>query len=486
MLTSGQVLWLLTPELILLLASLLVLGLDVLYPRQGEKHRLPYVALTGTGGALIATISLWGCHVRVLRVFSCDGFALTVKMFALVVAGLVILLSDAYVQAPSHHQGRFYALLLLATLAICLLGTAVNLIVIFLACECLSLASYLLTGYLWDHRLAAEAAIKHFLYGVGLSAAMLFGMSWIYGATGSTDLSTIAAALGEAESTLRPVILPALVLMLAGFALKTATVPFHQWIPDAYEGAPTPVAAFLSVGPTLAGFALLVRVLLTALPAGLENLGVDWRVLLMALAVLTMTVGNLVALWQTKVKRLLAYSSIAQAGYALIGVVAASEAGMTALLLHLAAYALANVGAFAVTIAVSEHSGSDDIEVYAGLSRRAPLLALMLLLCLLSLGGIPPLAGFTSKLYILYAAIDEGLPWLALIGAINSVVSLACYWQIIRTMYVVPSREAGPLPVTTTLAVVSGLIIIGTFTLGLCPTPLLGLLQSGVVVFFGG
>ncbi|MEE9615390.1 MAG: NADH-quinone oxidoreductase subunit N, partial [Anaerolineae bacterium] len=325
--TLVETLWLLSPELVLLLAGLLVLGLDALRPHQEEKRRLPYVTLAGLGGALIATISMWGCHARVLYVLSCDGFALVVKMFALVAVGLIVLLSDAYVRAHSRHQGKFYALLLFSALAICLLGAAVNLIAIFLAFDLLSITSYILTGYLRDDRRSTEAAIKYFIYGAALSATMLYGMSWLYGATGSTDLSAIAAALGDTESALRAVVLPALIMMMAGFACKMAAVPFHQWAPDAYEGAPTPVAAFLSVGPTLAGFALLVRVSLTALPASLENLAVDWRVLLMAMAVLTMTAGNLVALWQTNVKRLLAYSSIAQAGYALIGVVAASEAG---------------------------------------------------------------------------------------------------------------------------------------------------------------
>jgi len=486
MLTLGQTLWLLSPELALLLVGLLILGLDTLRPRWEGRWRPPYMALAGLGGALIATISLWGCHVRVLYVLSCDGFALVIKMFALVTVGLTVLLSDAYMQAHGRHQGRFYVLLLFSVLAICLLGAAVNLIVIFLAFECLSLISYVLTGYLRDDRRSTEAAVKYFLYGAALAAVMLYGMSWIYGMTGSTDLGAIAAALGESERALRPVILPALILMLAGFACKVAAVPFHQWAPDAYEGAPTPVTAFLSVGPTLAGFAVLVRVLLTALPVGLENLAVDWRVLLMALAVLTMTAGNLVALWQTNVKRLLAYSSIAQTGYALIGVVAASEAGVTATLLHLAAYALANVGAFVVVIVVSEQSGSDDIDEYAGLSQRAPLLALALLLCLLSLAGVPTLAGFTGKLYLSYAAISEGLPGLAVVGLINSVISLACYWKIIRAMYITPPRETSAFPVASTLALVLGLAIIGLFALGLCPTPLLGLLQSGAAVFFGG
>jgi len=475
-LTLGQTLWLLSPELVLLLASLLILGLDALRPRREGKWRAHHVALAGLSGALIATISLWGCHARVLHVLSCDNFALVIKMFALVTIGLVVLLSDAYLRSHSFHEdvgARFprpYALLLFSALVICLLGAAANLIVILLSCACLSLVACILTIYLRDDRRSTEAAIKYFVYSAALAAVMLYGMSWLYGAgaTGSTDLGAIAVALAESESVLRPVVLPALIMLLVGLACLVAAAPFHQWAPDAYEGAPIPVAAFLSVGPALAGFALLVRVSLTAL------------------AVLTMTAGNLVALWQTNIKRLLAYSSIAQTGYALTGVVAASEAGVTAMLLHLAAYALANVGAFAVVIAVSGQDGCGDIEEYDGLSQRAPLLALALLLCLLSLGGVPPLAGFSGRLYLSYAAIGEGLLGLAVLGMVNSVISLACYWKVIRAMYIAPPREAGAFPATNTLAVALGLAIIGLFALGLCPTLLLGLLQSGAAVFFGG
>jgi NADH-quinone oxidoreductase subunit N len=323
---------------------------------------------------------------------------------------------------------------------------------------------------------------------------MLYGMSWFYGLTGSTDLNGIAVALRENESILRPIILPALILVVAGLAFNVAAVPFHQWAPDTYEGALAPVTAFLSVGPMLAGFALLVRVLLTALPLDLANLALDWRTLLMAISTLTMTVGNLVALWQTNIKRLLAYSSIAQAGYILIGVVAASHQGVIATLLYLTAYVLSNLGVFAAIIAFSNQAGSDDVEMiedYAGLSKRAPALALALIICLLSLGGIPPLAGFTGKLYLFSVAIEEGLLWLAVVGVINSVISLACYWKVIRAMYIhiyvdiAPPQEPEALPVGGTLAVALGLIIIGVFVLGLCPTPLLELLQNGAAVFFG-
>jgi proton-translocating NADH-quinone oxidoreductase chain N len=479
-------LWLLSPELLLLFAGLLILGLDAIRPRQEEKGWLPYVALAGLAGSLIATITLWGCNTRVLFVLSCDPFALMVKMIALVAMGLVILASDVYIRTRSKYQGEFYALLLFSAMTICLLAGATNLIMIFLAFDFLSITSYILTGYLRDDRRSTEAAIKYFIYGAALSAAMLYGMSWFYGLTGSTDLNGIAKDLMEAENTLRPVILTALILMVAGFAFKIGAVPFHQWAPDVYEGAPTPVTAFLSVGPKIAGFALIVRVMLTALPMDLANLAMDWRTLMMAIAALTMTVGNLVALWQQNIKRMLAYSSIAQAGYVLIGVVAASPRGVTAVLLYLAAYALTNLGAFAAVIAFSNQTGSDDIDDYAGLSKRAPGLALVLIVCLLSLGGIPPTAGFIGKLYLFSAAIEEGLLWLAALGVINSVISLSYYWKVIRAMYLRPTQAEDRLITSPALAVALGVTVVGVLIVGAFPGPLLALIQAAAPTFFGG
>ncbi|RLC78457.1 MAG: NADH-quinone oxidoreductase subunit N [Chloroflexi bacterium] len=483
-LTLGQTIGLLSPELLLLLAGLVILGLDAISPHKEEKPWLPRVALIGLAAALVATIMLWGYNTRVLAVLSCDPFALMVKMVALVAMGIVILASDVYIRAHSRYQGEFYALLLFSTLAICLLGGATNLIMVYLAFEFLSIISYILTGYLRDDKRSTEAAIKYFLYGAGVSAVMLYGMSWFYGLTGATDLAGIADAL---TGNLRPVILPALVFVAAGFAFKIGAVPFHQWAPDAYEGAPTPVTAFLSVCPKIAGFAVILRVLLTALPPeGLEILGGDWRALLMAISAITMTFGNLVAMWQTNIKRLLAYSSIAQAGYILIGVVSASERGVTAVLLYLAAYAVTNLGAFAAVIAFSNQIGSDEIKDYAGLHKRAPGLALILIICLLSLAGIPPTAGFVGKLWLFSAALDEGLLWLAAIGVINSVISVSYYWKIIRAIYLTPAETEERIDTSPALAIALGVAVTGVFIVGIFPSLILSLLQTAAQIFFVG
>jgi proton-translocating NADH-quinone oxidoreductase chain N len=485
-LTLGQTLWLLSPELALLLAGLLVMGLDAVRPHREEKRWPPYVALGGVAVALIATATLWGCDTRVLFVLTCDPFALMIKAVALVATGFVVLVSDAYIRAHSRYLGEFYALLLFAVMAICLLGGATNLVMVFLAFDFLSIVSYLLTGFLRDDRRSAEAGLKYFLYGAALSAVMLYGMSWFYGLTGSTDLGAIASGLIDMEGAVRPIVLPALILMAAGFAFKIGAVPFHQWAPDAYEGAPTPVAAFLSVGPKIAGFAVILRVLMTALPLDLVDLALDWRALLMAISVVTMTVGNLVALWQDNVKRLLAYSSIAQAGYVLIGVVAASPRGIAAVLLYLSAYALTNLGAFAAVIGFSNQTGSEAIEDFAGLSQRAPGVALVLIICLLSLTGIPPTAGFVGKLWLFSAAIEGGLTWLAVVGVINNVISLSYYWKIMRAAYLTPTQIVERFTTSPTLAVALGATAAGVLIIGVFPGPLLSLIQAAAVTLFGG
>jgi len=484
-LTFGQTLWLLSPELALLVAGFVVMGLDAIHPHREDKRWLPYVALAGLGVALVATATLWGCNARVLYVLSCDAFALVIKILALLAGAIVVLLSDVYIREQVRFQGEFYALLLFAVVPICLLGAATNLVMVFLAFDFLSIASYILTGFLREDRRSAEAAIKYLLYGAALSALMLYGMSWFYGLTGSTDLATIGESFIALGSGARFTVLPALILIMAGFGFKIGAVPFHQWAPDAYEGAPTPITAFLSVGPKLGGFAVILRVLLTALPLSVVDLALDWRSLLMAVSVVTMTVGNLVALWQTNVKRLLAYSSIAQAGYILIGVVAASPRGITAVLLYLSAYVLTNLGVFAAVVGFSNETGSEAIEDYAGLSQRAPGMALVLLICLLSLTGIPPTAGFMGKLWLFSAAIEAGLTWLAVVGVINNVISLSYYWKIIRAVYFAPAQGDERLTTSPTVAVALGATTVGVLIIGVFPAPVLSLIEAAAPTFFG-
>jgi NADH-quinone oxidoreductase subunit N len=491
-LTLGQAVGFLAPELVLLVTGLFILGADAVLKDEEDKRWIPGAMLIGLAVALAATVMLWGSDARVFAVLSIDPFALAVKAVALAAMAIIALVSDIYMRTHSQYQAEFYALLLFAALTICLLGAATNLIMIFLAFDFLSITSYVLTGFLRDDGKSAEAAIKYFLYGAAISAVMLYGLSWFYGLTGSTDLNGIAAVLLDSESALRPALLPALIFVAAGFAFKIGAVPFHQWAPDAYEGAPTPVTAFLSVGPKIAGFAVIMRVLLTALPLNLETLAVDWRTLLMAISALTMIVGNLVALWQTNIKRLLAYSSIAQAGYILIGVAATSQQtewrGVAAVLLYLAAYTVTNLGAFAVVIAFSNQTGSDNIEDYAGLHKRAPGLALVMIICLLSLAGVPPTAGFIGKLWLFSAAIKEGggFVGLAVIGVINSVISVAYYWKVIRAMYFDPMRKEERVNTSPALAVALGVAVVGVLFVGIFSSPFMTLFQTAAQALFAG
>jgi proton-translocating NADH-quinone oxidoreductase chain N len=381
------------------------------------------------------------------------------------------------------YRGEFYTLLLFTALAISLIAAATDLILIYLAIELLSITSYVLTGYLREDPKSNEAAIKYFLYGAAASAVMLYGMSLLYGATGSTNLSEIATALREAEASLRGVVFPAAILLLVGFGFKIAAVPFHQWAPDAYEGAPTPVTAFLSVGPKVAGFAVLARVFLTALPSFQPDRVVA---LLAGISVVTMTFGNLVALTQRNIKRMLAYSSIAQAGYILLGVVAASTLGMTSLVFYLIVYSFTNLGAFIVVITFSNGGGGDAIEDYAGLSQRSPGLALAMVLFLLSLAGIPPLAGFVGKFYLFAAAMKEGFLWLVLVGVINSIVSLYYYLQVIRQMYIIPPRTEEAVPASRALSSALLIAMAGVLLLGIYPAPLIELIQVAAQAFLSG
>ncbi len=459
----AQLLVLLLPDLVLTLTALVVLVLDMIW-REGSRSQrfLPWVALIGTVALIAVTVLVWplggtgGLPIALatdkdfggdqVPMMVLDPLALFFKLFTALVLILMLLASGDYVRARIRFRGEFYAFILFGGLAMMLSAAATNLLMIYLSLEFLSITSYLLTGYLREDERSTEGAVKYFVYGATASAVMLYGFSLLYGATGTLDLASIAAVLTGGAVPVHWLVYPALIMMLVGLGFKIALVPFHQWAPDAYEGAPTPVTAFLSVGPKAAGFAVLTRLLLTALP----NFRLDWIAVLAGVAIVTMTLGNLVALWQSNVKRLLAYSSIAQAGYMLIGLVAlAPEAqswmtGLNGLLLYLFAYLFTNLGAFAVVIAVENHTGSAQLDAFAGLMRRNPFLAVTMFLFLLSLIGIPPTAGFVGKLFVFGAAIQRQMIMLAVVGIVNSVISVYYYYAIMRQMFF--SEAADPLP----------------------------------------
>jgi NADH-quinone oxidoreductase subunit N len=484
-LTVSEILGLILPQLVLLVAGLLVLALD-LFLREARKVWLPYVALVGLGGTLWATVDLWSRQeAPAAGILVADKFALFFQIVAVLATGLVILTSVGYLKGRAAHRGEFYGLLLLAGLAITLMAAAVDLVLVYISIELLSIISYVLTGFLFEDRKSKEAALKYFLYGAGASAVMLYGMSFLYGITGTTNLAQIATGLATASSlagdAVNGITISAVVLLLVGFGFKVSAVPFHQWAPDVYEGAPTPFTAFLSVGSKAAGFSVLLRVFLTALP----GLRADWVVLGTTLSIVTMTLGNLVAIFQTNIKRMLAYSSIAQAGYILIGLVCwnpfaptSEVGGISAVLYYLLAYLFTNLGAFTVVIAVEQATGSTEISAYAGLIRRNPWLAVALLIFFLSLIGIPPTGVFVGKLFIFGAAIRLQSIGLAVAGVINGVISVYYYYGVMRQAFFEPPADETPIPTPPTLRVALALTLIMTLGIAIFAQPFVDLVLT--------
>lgn len=500
-LTLGQSLRLIAPELVLLVTGFLILALDLATARRSENRWQPYVALFGLAGAAVAVALLWGTNTPVFYVLVCDPFSLVAKGIAALGVAILVLMSDAYVRARTGQVAFFYALLLFCTLAIFLLVSSVNFIMLLLTFDFLSIVSYVLTGFLRDDPRSSEAGLKYLIYGSILSAVMLYGLSWLYGLTGSMDIAHVGVVLANAQvwlvqlpAPISPAILtPILIFVVAGLAYKVAAAPFHQWAPDAYEGAPTPVTAFLSVGPKVAGFVIFVRITLLLFPPIQSSLsgwwlGDDWRWPLLAfLSAFAMTFGNLAAFWQDNVKRLLAYSSIAQAGYILIGVTVASERAIAGVLLYLLVYVVTNLGAFSAILAFSNAADSDLIHDYRGLYRRAPLAAATMLLALLSLAGIPGTGGFVGKLWLFSAALEgDNMLWLAILGVVNSVISLGYYWKIIRATYMRPMRRTDAIPVSPFLNVALVVTLLGILWLGLFPGTVLPAIETAARVLIGG
>jgi proton-translocating NADH-quinone oxidoreductase chain N len=514
---DGTVLLYLSPELILIAASLLIFGLDLVW-RGRNGQTLGWVALAALVLALLVTplLSLrqapgqglgieWGNQValfcRECGISTIDLLTRTpaqvadalyvsdnlTNFFRLIscVTGIIILFATFDYMRDKKFLGEFYALFLLAVASMILLAGSTNLLMIFLSIEFLSLVSYVMTGYLRENKKSNEAAMKYFLFGSITSAIMLYGMSLFYGATASLNLGEIGAVI-TANTNYEVLALFAIALMLAGVGFKIALVPFHQWAPDAYEGAPTPVTAFLSVGPKVAGFAVLVRLTLQVIFV----YKADWVILYALIAVLTMTLGNVIALAESNVKRLLAYSSIAQAGYMLIGLAGISGNnspldGVNAVLIYIAAYLFTNLGAFLVVIAIENRTGAVDISQYGGMIKRAPLLAALTVFFMLSLAGIPPTAGFIGKFFVFGAAIGNGLGWLAALGVINSVISVFYYFRILRPMFFDPSPEGQAAPITFSPWLRTGLVVSAVVTLiiMLFPTPLFNLATYGAQIF---
>ncbi len=427
------------PETMVLVTILAVVIYDLIVGKTSSRTT-PYIALAGLLGALIALFYQWDISNPISFLGGFNGDALSVVFRGIIVlsAMVTILMSITYIEQTGTALGEFIAILLTATLGGMFLSGADELVMIFISLETLSISSYLMTGYMKMDPRSNEAALKYLLIGASSSAVFLYGVSLLYGLSGGqTKLGAIATGIAQTTGGESLALLIALVFAIAGIAFKISAVPFHQWTPDVYEGSPTPVVAFLSVGSKAAGFALALRLLLTAFPLVSQQ----WHFVFTALAILSMVLGNVVALTQTSMKRMLAYSSIAQAGFVMIGLISNTQAGYASMVFYLLVYLFMNLGGFTCVILFSLRTGTDQISEYAGLYQKDPLLTLGLSICLLSLGGIPPVAGFFGKLYIFWAGWQSGAYALVLLGLVTSVISIYYYIRVIKMMVVKEPHE---------------------------------------------
>jgi NADH-quinone oxidoreductase subunit N len=468
--------YLLSPAISLGGLAVLVILLDLFLKR---KAILAAVSVVGLIVPAALSLALWDrTETSFNGMLIIDNFSLFFNLLFIVSAGLVILSSTSYVTKFKAFQGEYYALVLLAAMGMMFMASTGDLIAIFVALELTSISLYALTSFLKDPK-SSEAGLKYLLLGAIASAILLFGMALLFGITGTTNLRQIADTIPLGDLVDNPALLMSVVLLVAGFGFKIATIPFQMWVPDVYEGAPTPITAYLSVASKAAGFAVILRVFYEAL----GPVSVDWSMIFAVMAAVTMTLGNVVAIAQSNIKRMLGYSSIAQAGYMMMGLAAVSQLGNSSLVFFLAAYALTNLGAFIAIIAISNKIDSDHISDYSGMAKRSPMLALALAFCLISLTGIPPTAGFIAKIYIFNAAASYDLTWLVIIAVVNSVISAYYYLRVVKVMYLgAPTSEekvysAKPLRAALSFACV------GVLLLGIYPWALLKVVDSVVSIF---
>ncbi len=432
------------PELILVVFAVGAILLD-LVNKGKNTERVAYLALIGVAATLVAVIAVGSSEHRLfLGMIRLDSFAVFFKTLILTATAVTIVFSIKSEELDARMKGEYYALLIAVTFGMFLMVSSTNLLMIFISLETVSLTSYILAGFLTHNPRSSEAAFKYITFGAVASGTMLFGFSLLFGLTGTGDVVQISSRLTEmfsAGEAYPLVVLVIITFILAGVGYKMASVPFHMWSPDVYEGAPIPITAFLSVASKAAGFALFIRLFYSTFRASNIVGAVDWSLMLAIVSALTMTVGNLAALPQQNVKRLLAYSSIAHGGYLLMGAVLLTPEGLQAILFYLIVYLFMNLGAFFVVILVANELGSETIDGYRNLKSRAPFVAVAMAIFLFSLTGLPPFAGFFGKWLLFSAVIKQELYWLAVIGLLNSVVSLYYYARIVKAMFLESSDE---------------------------------------------
>ena len=478
-----------TPEIVLTMFGLGILLIDFLIQEKRDKYLNAVTALIGLGMAGVQLVRFWRGtlvplpHSGFGGAFTLDSFALYFKLIIVIATALVVLISAKYLEIEEAHFGEYYALLLFSAVGMMFMASGRDLIVLFIALELMALCEYVLTGFLRGSRRSNEAAMKFFLLGAFSSGLLLYGMSLLYGIGNSTNLAVIAGRLANRPSP-DPLSWMAMITLLAGLFFKVAAVPFHQWTPDAYEGAPTSITAFISVAPKAASFALLLRILLV----GIWPLRAEWQMLTIGVAVATMTLGNLAAITQTNIKRFFGYSTISHVGYLLLGLVAAADGnkeGVTAIAIYLLVYSFMNLGAFAVIIMMRRKNLlGDEIDDLSGLMTRAPGSAILMLIFLLSLAGIPPTAGFIGKYFILLALIQTRHYVLAVLAVAFAVVALYYYFRIVVAMFMKNPPDTVPLATSPGLAVALGVTLGMTLLVGIYPQPFIVLAREVVRPFF--
>jgi len=463
------------PEIIMTVLALCVLVADLFIKR---KETIGLLSIVTAAAVVIAMRGALGTTFN--GMFISDGYSTFFKLLFMMNLVLTVLISVKYISVEKVNFGEYYSLILFSTLGMMIMASAGDLMVLYLGLELMALSTYILAGFIRYDMKSNEASLKYFLLGAFASAFLLYGTALVYGMTGTTDIRGIADYIQQNGLANNQLLLLAMIFIAVAFSFKIAAVPFHMWAPDAYEGAPTSITAYMSVGPKAAGFAVIGRVFLVAF----GSLKGEWSAFLIPVAILTMGVGNIVALSQTNIKRMLAYSSIAHAGYVLLGIIAGTSDGMASVMTYMVIYAFMNIGAFAVIIMLrSGDFKGDNISDYEGLAKTHPLAAALMLVFMFSLTGIPPTAGFMGKFYVFMSAIQAGYTWVVIIAVIFSAISAYFYLRIVMVMYMKEPKETVRLESSPGINLALAIALLGVVSIGIMPSVFVNFAKTAVAGF---
>ncbi len=463
------------PEIIFVSAALILIVLELFVKR---KESIGFLALLSAGVTIYFMKGAFGM-TTFHGMFISDGYSSFFKILFFINFLFSVLIALKYLRIERALRGEYFGVMMLSTAGMMIMASAGDLILLYLGLELMALSTYILAGFFRRNVKSNESAVKYFLLGAFSSAILLYGIAMIYGLTGTTDISGIASFIAAENIASKPLLLVSIVMFVVSFGYKVAAAPFHMWAPDVYEGAPTSVTAFMSVGPKAAGFAVMGRVFLIAL----SSAAVTWTTILIPVAVLTMAVGNIVAIAQTNIKRMLAYSSIAHAGYALLGIIAGTQEGLAAMMNYMMVYAFMNIGAFAIVIMLkSEGLEGDRLSDYEGLAKGHPLAAALMLLFMFSLTGIPPTGGFMGKFYLFMAVIGAGYTWLAVVAVAFSAISAYFYLRVVMLMYMKDSETSPVLSLSPALALTLVITAVMVLAMGVLPARFVELAKAASMI----